>query len=67
MVNKLDADVGTIVKLIEKLGLDNDTYIFFTSDNGPHKEGGADPVYFNSGGPFRGVKRDLYEGGSECR
>jgi arylsulfatase A-like enzyme len=63
MVNKLDTDVGTIVALIEKLGLDNDTYIFFTSDNGPHKEGGADPVYFNSSGPFRGVKRDLYEGG----
>ncbi len=63
MVNKLDTDVGTIVALIKKLGLDNDTYIFFTSDNGPHKEGGADPVYFNSGGAFRGVKRDLYEGG----
>lgn len=63
MVNKLDTDVGTIVALIKKLGLDNDTYIFFTSDNGPHKEGGADPVYFNSGGVFRGVKRDLYEGG----
>ncbi|KIA92337.1 sulfatase [Pedobacter kyungheensis] len=63
MVNKLDADVGTLVALIKKLGLDNDTYIFFTSDNGPHKEGGADPVYFNSGGVFRGVKRDLYEGG----
>ena len=63
MVNKLDTDVGTIVALIEKLELDNDTYIFFTSDNGPHKEGGADPVYFNSSGPFRGVKRDLYEGG----
>ncbi|WP_421940045.1 arylsulfatase [Pedobacter sp.] len=63
MVNKLDTDVGTIVKLINKLGLDNDTYIFFTSDNGPHKEGGADPVYFNSSGPFKGIKRDLYEGG----
>lgn len=63
MVNKLDADVGTIVALIKKLGLENDTYIFFTSDNGAHKEGGADPVYFNSSGPFRGVKRDLYEGG----
>jgi len=63
MVNKLDTDVGTIVALIKKLGLDNDTYIFFTSDNGPHKEGGADPVFFNSSGEFRGVKRDLYEGG----
>lgn len=54
MVNKLDTDVGTIVALIKKLGLDNDTYIFFTSDNGPHKEGGADPVFFNSSGEFRG-------------
>jgi arylsulfatase A-like enzyme len=63
MVHKLDADVGTIVDLIKKLGLENDTYIFFTSDNGPHKEGGGDPVYFNSAGPFRGLKRDLYEGG----
>lgn len=63
MVNKLDADVGTIVALIKKLNLDNDTYIFFTSDNGPHKEGGADPDYFNSSGEFRGIKRDLYEGG----
>lgn len=63
MVNKLDTDVGTILALIKKLDLDNDTYIFFSSDNGPHQEGGADPEYFNSSGPFRGIKRDLYEGG----
>ena len=37
--------------------------MFFTSDNGPHQEGGADPAFFDSGGGLRGIKRDLYEGG----
>jgi arylsulfatase A-like enzyme len=63
MVSKLDSDVGRILELVKQLGIDDNTYIFFTSDNGPHKEGGADPVFFNSGGSLRGVKRDLYEGG----
>lgn len=63
MITKLDSDVGRIVALVKQLGLDDNTYIFFTSDNGPHEEGGADPEYFNSAGPLRGVKRDLYEGG----
>ena len=49
--------------LYKKLGLDDNTYVFFTSDNGPHKEGGADVEYFDSNGPLRGIKRDLYEGG----
>jgi arylsulfatase A-like enzyme len=38
-------------------------WLLFTSDNGPHQEGGADPEYFTSSGRLRGVKRDLYEGG----
>lgn len=63
MIAKLDEDVGNVLKLVQQLGLDKNTYIIFTSDNGPHKEGGADPVYFNSSGPFKGIKRDLYEGG----
>ena len=63
MVKKLDDDIGKIVLLIETLGLEDDTYIFFSSDNGPHQEGGADPAFFNSWGPLRGIKRDLYEGG----
>ncbi len=63
MVNKLDTDVGRIVDLVKSLGLEDDTYIFFSSDNGPHQEGGADPEFFNSWGPLRGIKRDLYEGG----
>lgn len=63
MITKLDEDVGNIEQLVKQLGLDDNTYIFFTSDNGPHKEGGGDPDYFNSSGPLRGIKRDLYEGG----
>ncbi|WP_440133154.1 arylsulfatase [Chitinophaga sancti] len=63
MVSKLDQHVGQIQALVKQLGLDDNTYIFFTSDNGSHKEGGADPGYFNSNGPLKGLKRDLYEGG----
>ena len=63
MISKLDADVGRVVELIDQLGLDQKTIIFFTSDNGTHKEGGADPAFFDSSGPLRGYKRDLYEGG----
>lgn len=63
MVSLLDQQVGEIVKKVEQLGIADNTIIIFTSDNGPHKEGGADPDYFNSNGPFKGYKRDLYEGG----
>jgi arylsulfatase A-like enzyme len=45
------------------MGLDNDTVVFFSSDNGPHREGGVRPEFFKSAGPWRGIKRDLYEGG----
>ncbi|RPE13516.1 arylsulfatase [Chitinophaga lutea] len=63
MVARMDAQVGQIIDRLTKLGLMDNTLIIFTSDNGPHKEGGADPAFFNSSGGFRGVKRDLYEGG----
>ena len=49
--------------LLDKKGILDNTIIIFTSDNGTHKEGGHDPRYFDSNGPFRGSKRDLYEGG----
>lgn len=63
MINILDEQVGEIrAKLIE-LGIADNTLIIFTSDNGPHKEGGADPDYFDSNGKLKGYKRDLYEGG----
>ena len=60
---KLIGDFSEIVKKIEDLGIADNTIIIFTSDNGPHMEGGADPNYFNSNGNFKGYKRDLYEGG----
>ena len=63
MINLLDDQVGEIMDKVSQLGLSNNTIIVFTSDNGPHEEGGADPHYFNSNGPLKGVKRDLYEGG----
>ena len=63
MVTRLDLYVGQVLAQLKKEGLDENTLVIFSSDNGPHKEGGADPVFFNSGGGFRGVKRDLYEGG----
>lgn len=63
MVSRLDLYVGQILEKLKQEGLDKNTLVIFTSDNGPHTEGGADPVFFNSGGGFRGVKRDLYEGG----
>lgn len=63
MIYYLDEQVGEIVNKLEELGISDNTIVIFTSDNGPHKEGGADPDYFNSNGPFKGYKRDLYEGG----
>jgi arylsulfatase A-like enzyme len=63
MVTRLDLDVGRIVKTIQDLGLEDRTLIMFTSDNGPHAEGGNDPNFNDSNGPLRGIKRDLYEGG----
>lgn len=63
MITLLDKQVGEIVSLVEELGIADKTMIVFTSDNGPHKEGGADPNWFESSGGLRGTKRDLYEGG----
>jgi arylsulfatase A-like enzyme len=63
MVQLLDNQVGEIMDKVEELGIVDNTIIVFTSDNGPHEEAGADPEYFDSNGPFKGVKRDLYEGG----
>lgn len=63
MVSRLDKYVGEVMAELKKLGLDKNTIIIFTSDNGPHREGGANPDFFQSYGPLRGVKRDVYEGG----
>jgi arylsulfatase A-like enzyme len=63
MVTRLDKHVGEILKKLRQLGIEKNTVVFFSSDNGPHSEGGEDPSYFNSSGGIRGQKRDLYEGG----
>ncbi|TLV00686.1 arylsulfatase [Dyadobacter luticola] len=63
MVTRLDLYVGQVLDKLKEKGLDKNTLVIFTSDNGPHIEGGADPAFFNSSGGLRGVKRDLYEGG----
>ncbi len=63
MITLMDNDVGRVMKKLVELGIDKNTLVIFTSDNGPHKEGGAQPDFSNSSGPLRGIKRDLYEGG----
>ena len=63
MISRMDADIGRLLAKIRELGLDEQTVVFFTSDNGPHREGGNDPHFNDSNGPLRGIKRDLYEGG----
>ena len=65
MITRMDRQFGELVELIDELGLAEDTLIVFTSDNGPayNRLGGTDSEYFNSAGPFRGRKGDVYEGG----
>lgn len=63
MVSRLDRDVGRVTDLLRQLGIDRNTIVIFTSDNGACDEGGHQEADFNSSGPLRGAKRDLYEGG----
>lgn len=63
MVSRMDRDIGRLFAKLKELRIDENTVVFFTSDNGPHKEGGADPEFFDSNGTLSGIKRDLYEGG----
>ncbi len=63
MVSRLDRDVSRIMNLLRSKGIEDNTIVIFTSDNGVHREGGHNPDYFDSNGPFRGIKRDLYDGG----
>ncbi|MDE6461743.1 MAG: arylsulfatase [Muribaculaceae bacterium] len=63
MITRLDQQVGQILDLLEQKGLDKNTVVIFTSDNGPHEEGGADPTFFNRDGLLKGTKRSTHEGG----
>ena len=63
MITYLDEQVGIIMQKIKQSGLDENTIIMFSSDNGPTFNGGVNAAFFNSAGGFRGLKMDLYEGG----
>jgi len=63
MVTRIDVYVGQIIEKLKEARVYENTLIIFTSDNGPHREGGGDPDFFNSNSIYRGYKRDLYEGG----
>jgi arylsulfatase A-like enzyme len=63
MITRLDADVGRLLQKLKLLGIHRNTLVIFTSDNGPHKEGGQDPEFFDPNGPLRGYKRDFTDGG----
>lgn len=63
MMHRLDRDVGRLLEQLAQLGIDERTLIIFTADNGAHQEDNKDNAFFTASGPFRGIKRDLYEGG----
>jgi len=63
MITRLDYSVGRLAELLVRLGIAERTLLLFTSDNGPHRDAGADPAFFGSAGPLRGHKGSLYEGG----
>jgi arylsulfatase len=65
MITQMDDAIGQVMEEVKKLGLDKNTLIIFTSDNGPayRRLGGSDDKFFNSAGGLRGLKGDLFEGG----
>jgi arylsulfatase len=76
MVTRMDRSIGRMMALVKELGLDNNTLVIFSSDNGgafgtvtkdfdflPGRMGGTDYVFFGSTGKFRAFKGSIYEGG----
>jgi arylsulfatase A len=63
MVSRMDRSIGQVMDLLDSLGIDRNTLVFFSSDNGPTYNGGTDSEFFHSAGPLRGLKGSLYEGG----
>ncbi len=75
MITRIDDAIGDIIRLCQDLKIDKNTFIVFTSDNGPHNESGAvaalpdhpapaqNPAFFRSYGNMDGIKRDVWEGG----
>jgi arylsulfatase A-like enzyme len=65
MITRMDDGIGAVMAQLKELALDDRTLVIFTSDNGPHREGGPNyaPEFFTASGPLRGIKRDLWDGG----
>ncbi len=63
MITRMDADIGRLIDLLQELGIDKNTLIMFSSDNGPHSEAGHSPKTFQPSGELKGMKRSLTEGG----
>lgn len=63
MVSYTDKHIGQVLAKLKEQGLDDNTLVIFTSDNGATPEGGADMKFFDVNGPLKGYKRQLYEGG----
>ena len=63
MVTRLDTYIGEVLAKLKEKGFDKNTLVIFTSDNGPHTEGGADPDFFGYNAILRGTKRQTHEGG----
>ena len=59
MITRLDYYVGEVLNKLKEKGLDENTIVIFTSDNGPHEEGGADPTFFGRDGKLRGLKTSM--------
>src|SRR5258706_12705921 len=63
MISRMDRDIGGLMELLKQKGLDDNTLVIFTSDNGATFLKGLDAKFFNSQGGLHGYKADLYEGG----
>ena len=63
MITRMDEKIGVIMDYLKEAGLNNNTIVMFTSDNGPASGGGLDTQFFNSSGGLKGQKGQLYEGG----
>jgi arylsulfatase A len=63
MVSRMDRSIGQVMALLQSLGIERNTLVLFSSDNGPTYNGGTDSEFFRSARPLRGLKGSLYEGG----
>ncbi|MBM3956450.1 MAG: sulfatase-like hydrolase/transferase [Gemmatimonadetes bacterium] len=63
MITRLDGYVGRLLATLKAEGIADRTLVLFSSDNGPHDQGGHDPSFFDDNGPLRGIKGSLYDGG----